>query len=170
MWYRRHEVNFRIALFFSAATIAGAFGGLLARLINLMDDVGGLEGWRWIFILEGILTFVVALASFWMLYDYPDTAKFLTDAERVVIAERLSLDTQSLSTEFKKKCESLLYPWLDHPHLTLTISRLPSILRLQSLDLVLHVHWRAHAGLRLFSVLTHVNRQSGIHRRYRSIA
>jgi len=104
MWYRRHEVNFRIALFFSAATIAGAFGGLLARLINLMDGVGGLEGWRWIFILEGILTFVVAVASFWMLYDYPDTAKFLTDSERIVIAERLSLDTQSLSTEFKKKC------------------------------------------------------------------
>ena len=45
MWYRRHEVNFRIALFFSAATIAGAFGGLLARLINLMNDVAGLEGY-----------------------------------------------------------------------------------------------------------------------------
>jgi len=104
MWYRRHEVNFRIALFFSAATIAGAFGGLLARLINLMDGVGGLEGWRYIFILEGILTVIVAVASFWMLYDYPDTAKFLTEAEKIVIAERLSLDSQSLSTEFKNKC------------------------------------------------------------------
>ncbi|KAK8866195.1 hypothetical protein IAR55_001346 [Kwoniella newhampshirensis] len=46
LWYRRHETNLRIALFFSAATVAGAFGGLLARLINLMDGVGGLEGWR----------------------------------------------------------------------------------------------------------------------------
>lgn len=52
-WYRRYEINFRIALFFSAATAAGAFGGLLARLINLMDGVGGYQGWRWIFILEG---------------------------------------------------------------------------------------------------------------------
>lgn len=104
MWYRRHEVNFRIALFFSAATIAGAFGGLLARLINLMDGVGGLKGWRYIFILEGILTVIVAVASFWMLNDYPDTAKFLTEAEKIVIAERLSLDSQSLSTEFKNKC------------------------------------------------------------------
>jgi hypothetical protein len=52
-WYRRYEINFRIALFFSAATAAGAFGGLLARLINLMDGVNGYEGWRWIFILEG---------------------------------------------------------------------------------------------------------------------
>lgn len=43
--YRRYEINFRIALFFSAATIAGAFGGLLARLIQLMNGVAGLEGW-----------------------------------------------------------------------------------------------------------------------------
>lgn len=55
-WYRRYEINFRIALFFSAATAAGAFGGLLARLINLMDGLAGYEGWRWIFILEGILS------------------------------------------------------------------------------------------------------------------
>jgi uncharacterized membrane protein YfcA len=44
-WYRRYEINFRIALFFSAATAAGAFGGLLARLINEMDGVNGYEGW-----------------------------------------------------------------------------------------------------------------------------
>lgn len=47
-WYRRHEVNFRIAVFFSAATAAGAFGGLLARLIQLMNGKAGLAGWRWI--------------------------------------------------------------------------------------------------------------------------
>lgn len=44
-WYRRHEIAFRIALFFSAATAAGAFGGLLARLINEMDGVAGYYGW-----------------------------------------------------------------------------------------------------------------------------
>ena len=45
------------------ATMAGAFGGLLARLIQLMDGTAGLQGWRWIFILEGILTVVVAFAA-----------------------------------------------------------------------------------------------------------
>ena len=43
--YRRYEINLRIALVFSAATAAGAFGGLLARLINFMHGVAGLEGW-----------------------------------------------------------------------------------------------------------------------------
>ncbi len=45
MWYRRHECGFRIALFFSAATIAGAFGGILAFAIAKMSGVGGKAGW-----------------------------------------------------------------------------------------------------------------------------
>jgi len=45
MWYRRHECGFRMALFFSAATIAGCFGGLLARGISEMDGIGGKAGW-----------------------------------------------------------------------------------------------------------------------------
>lgn len=59
LWYRRHECGLRIAIFFSAATAAGAFGGLLARGIMEMEGVGGLAGWSWIFILEGILTVIV---------------------------------------------------------------------------------------------------------------
>lgn len=61
MWYKRHECGFRMAIFFSAATAAGAFGGLLARGILEMRGVAGLSGWRWIFILEGILTFVIGM-------------------------------------------------------------------------------------------------------------
>ena len=47
MWYKRKERQFRIALFFSAAALAGAFGGILAFGIAHMDGVGGLGGWRW---------------------------------------------------------------------------------------------------------------------------
>lgn len=102
-WYRRFEISFRVALFFSAATIAGAFGGLLARLINLMDGAGGYEGWRWIFILEGVATVVIAIASFWMMHDYPDTARFLTIPERKALQARLKLDTDGCSGEYKTK-------------------------------------------------------------------
>jgi MFS family permease len=48
-----------MAVFFSAATAAGAFGGLLARGIVEMDGVGGKPGWAWIFILEGLATLAV---------------------------------------------------------------------------------------------------------------
>lgn len=51
MWYKRRERQYRIALFFSAASLAGAFGGILAWGIAHMDGVAGQAGWRWIFII-----------------------------------------------------------------------------------------------------------------------
>jgi hypothetical protein len=94
MWYCRHEIQFRQALFFSAASIAGAFSGLLAFGIAKMDGIAGLEGWRWIFILEGIVTVVVAIFAFWALYDFPETASFLTEEERAFVVFRLKYQGQ----------------------------------------------------------------------------
>lgn len=89
MWYARHEAQFRQALFFSAASVAGAFSGLLAFGIAHMDGVGNLAGWRWIFILEGILTVIVAVTAYFTLYDFPETATFLTEEERAFVVYRL---------------------------------------------------------------------------------
>lgn len=44
-WYRRHECGLRMSIFFSMATVAGAFGGLLARGISEMDGIRGIGGW-----------------------------------------------------------------------------------------------------------------------------
>lgn len=46
-FYRRHELQVRISVFFSATALAGAFSGLLAAAIVNMDGLGGMEGWRW---------------------------------------------------------------------------------------------------------------------------
>ncbi|OJJ95074.1 hypothetical protein ASPACDRAFT_36930 [Aspergillus aculeatus ATCC 16872] len=91
MWYSRHEAQLRQAIFFSAASFAGAFSGILAFAIGKMDGVGGYSGWRWIFIIEGIATVVVAVGAYFLLYDYPDTASFLTNEERAWILYRLQL-------------------------------------------------------------------------------
>lgn len=72
-WYCRSECGFRMALFFSAATLAGAFGGILARGIAEMDGVAGISAWAWIFILEGTLSVLVSLAAYWAINDYPET-------------------------------------------------------------------------------------------------
>jgi MFS family permease len=170
-WYRRYEINFRIALFFSAATAAGAFGGLLARLINEMDGVSGYEGWRWIFILEGIATVVVAFASFWMLYDYPDTAKFLTEDERTFLVARLKLDNDGCSSAFKMKfVKDAFLDWkvwvvsrrrlracVPIPEYTLT-------LRLARVSVRYHVPRFPHASLLFCSLLPHLDCQPWIHR------
>jgi hypothetical protein len=94
MWYQREEMQFRQALFFSAASVAGAFSGLLAYAIDNMDGVAGVAGWRWIFILEGIATVVVAAGSFFLLYDFPETAAFLSEEERAFVVHRLKYQGQ----------------------------------------------------------------------------
>ncbi|KAK1834463.1 major facilitator superfamily transporter [Podospora conica] len=94
MWYTRAEMQLRQALFFSAASVAGAFSGLLAFAIAKMDGVGGLEGWRWIFVLEGMATVAVAVGAFWGVHDFPETAGFLSEEEREFVVFRLRYQGQ----------------------------------------------------------------------------
>ncbi len=64
-----------------------------------MNGVGGLHGWRWIFILEGILTVLVSLASYAFIVNYPSTAKFLSEKERAFIHARLEASSDATRDE-----------------------------------------------------------------------
>ncbi|KAF8624703.1 hypothetical protein AX17_007034 [Amanita inopinata Kibby_2008] len=99
LWYPRHLLQVRIGLFFGAASLAGAFSGLLAYGIGYMSGVGGLLGWSWIFILEGLATVVVGLAGFFILVDFPATASFLTLEERAFIVHKKKYDNSSVGEE-----------------------------------------------------------------------
>lgn len=97
MWYKRHEAQKRYTFFFASTTLAGAFGGLLASAIGKLNGVRGYLGWRWIFILEGILTCLVSFIWFFVIPDFPENAKWLSDAEREYVKARLE-DDQGKST------------------------------------------------------------------------
>lgn len=88
--------------------MAGAFAGLLAVGLSKMDGLGGYEGWRWIFIIEGLLAICVALLAFFLVLDYPATSSFLTSDEKAFLLHRLEADEfgeeeESLSKEEKEK-------------------------------------------------------------------
>ncbi|KAI9512858.1 MFS general substrate transporter [Russula earlei] len=99
-WYKRSELGTRVAVFFSAATTAGAFSGFLAVAIHNMDGIGGRPGWAWIFILEGLATVLVAY--------FPETAKFLTEAERLYMIRDLKADQRHSAGGEEYKIE---YVW-----------------------------------------------------------
>jgi len=101
MWYKRSEAQRRYSFFFSSTTLAGAFGGLLASAIGKMEGIRGYNAWRWIFILEGILTAVVAIAFFFLIPSFPEDAAWLTEEEKVYVQARLRADQGRSAAERK---------------------------------------------------------------------
>ncbi|KAF8507520.1 MFS general substrate transporter [Hysterangium stoloniferum] len=99
LWYPRKQLQFRIGLFFGAASLAGAFSGLLAFGIGFMNGIGGLEGWSWIFILEGLATILVGILAAFVLVDFPATAKFLTPEERAYVIWKKKYDNSSVGEQ-----------------------------------------------------------------------
>jgi MFS family permease len=62
-----------MSIFFSAAILAGAFGGLFTRAISNLSGKGGKPGWVWIFIIEGLVTIFVAGFAKFLIHDNPKT-------------------------------------------------------------------------------------------------
>ncbi|KXX79233.1 High-affinity nicotinic acid transporter [Madurella mycetomatis] len=92
-FYKRNELLFRIGIYVSAASIAGAFGGLLAAGLSRIPEWGvasmRIHTWRNIFFFEGIVTIIVGLlAPIWMPTN-PSGAWFLNERERRIAAARL---------------------------------------------------------------------------------
>ena len=70
-WYMPKKLSSRLAFFYCASSLSGAFSGLLAAGIAKMNGLGGYAGWRWIFIIEGLATVVLGVCSFFLLIDSP---------------------------------------------------------------------------------------------------
>lgn len=114
MWYKRSEAQKRYSLFFSSTSLAGAFGGLLASGIGKMDGLRGFRGWRWIFILEGTLTFIVAIIFLFIFPTFPEQAKWLTEEERTYIKARLEADQGRNAAERKVTFSDVLTVMRDY--------------------------------------------------------
>lgn len=114
MWYKRSEAQKRYSFFFSSTTLAGAFGGLLASAIGKMNGVRGYLAWRWIFILEGLLTCVVAIAFFWLIPEFPEDAKWLTEEERTYVKERLQKDQGRSAAERQIRFKDVMTVFKDY--------------------------------------------------------
>ncbi|KAK1750127.1 MFS general substrate transporter [Echria macrotheca] len=88
--YTRAELALRIGVLYTATSLSGAFGGLLARALAEIGNRGGLSPWRWIFVIEGLFTVVVAALTYLVLPNNIPTARFLSKEEREVGISRLT--------------------------------------------------------------------------------
>ncbi|OAL36510.1 hypothetical protein AYO20_04126 [Fonsecaea nubica] len=99
-WYCQFETAGRTSMFYMASLIASAFGPVLAYALSLVrvGDGDYARGWRWIFIVEGIITIVCGVAAPWLLIDFPERATWLTPRQKYIAQARLQQDRAS--TEF----------------------------------------------------------------------
>ncbi|KIV96814.1 hypothetical protein PV10_00630 [Exophiala mesophila] len=88
-WYKPNERATRMAIFAGSVAVAGAFSGLLATGISFMNGKAGLSGWQWLFILEGIPAVLFGIAVWFLMPNYPNDAKFLTEEERAFAVARM---------------------------------------------------------------------------------
>ncbi|KFA60377.1 hypothetical protein S40285_08848 [Stachybotrys chlorohalonatus IBT 40285] len=94
LFYTRKEIATRIAILYTGNILATAFAGLIAAgIFHGLDEVQGLAGWKWLFILQGVVTFVVAVVGYFVLPDTPLTTTWLTPDERDLAYNRIELDT-----------------------------------------------------------------------------
>ncbi|KAI8143455.1 major facilitator superfamily domain-containing protein [Fennellomyces sp. T-0311] len=63
-WYKTNELATRLAFFWGIQSVASAFSGLISFGIFRLRGVAGLEGWKWLFLIDGIFTHVVAFVAF----------------------------------------------------------------------------------------------------------
>ncbi|KAJ5156602.1 hypothetical protein N7492_009405 [Penicillium capsulatum] len=103
-WYMPRDLATRIAVFYCASALSGAFSGLLAAGIAKMDGIGGYEGWRWIFFLEGLATVVLGALCFFLLIDSPRfSGKWLNQDEiRYLELQHFIKDGGEFNDERKK--------------------------------------------------------------------
>lgn len=95
-FYKRQELYFRVGIYVSAASMAGAFGGLFATGLSRIPSWGvsstPIHTWRNIFFFEGLLTMLVGAIAPFVLPQKPETSKRLNEREKMIACERLRIE------------------------------------------------------------------------------
>lgn len=115
-WYTERELGKRSGIFTASGLAGTMIGGFIQTGIHKsLNGAHGLSGWRWLFIIDGILTIPVALYGFFLFPDTPHTttAVYLTEDERQLAKSRVPLveEHPRLAFSFAKKVLTSWYWW-----------------------------------------------------------
>lgn len=91
-WFPSHERARAVAKFMTATSLAGVVGGPLSSALLRLDGVGGLHGWQWLFLAEGIPTVLLGFSVLFVLRDGPAQAEWMRPEEQRWLADELERD------------------------------------------------------------------------------
>ena len=91
-WFPSQYRTRMIAWFMVAIPVSSVIGGPMSGWLLGLDGLGGLAGWQWMFLLEGLPVVFVGVALLWVLADRPEDVTWLTDEERRIVSDRLAAE------------------------------------------------------------------------------
>lgn len=89
-WFPSRVRGQIMGLFYIGVPIALILGSPLSGLLLELHEVGGLQGWQWMFLIEGAMAVVVGMAAFWYLDDRPAHARWMPEDERQILVKVLA--------------------------------------------------------------------------------
>jgi len=95
-WYPAQRRGRIISLFMTGIPLAGVIGGPLSGwIMKTWDQVWGYQGWQWMFLLEALPAVVVGFMVYGYLDDRISDAKWLTESQRQLLAQRIEEEDQT---------------------------------------------------------------------------
>src|SRR5215470_5423506 len=89
-WFPRRDRARAIAGFMTAVVVAGIVGGPISGVMLSLDGVGGLAGWQWLFLVEGLPAVALGFVVLRVLPEEPSEARWLTPAEQIALTTQLA--------------------------------------------------------------------------------
>lgn len=87
--YNPQEFSMRVSILLTMATLSGFLSGPLTYGMSYLDGRNGLHGWQYLFIFEGAPTIVLAIVSYFFLFDDLQNVKWLSTEQKVLQANRM---------------------------------------------------------------------------------
>jgi ACS family tartrate transporter-like MFS transporter len=124
-WFPARERARAVALFMTATAMAGVIGAPLSSALLQLDDVLGLRGWQWLFLIEGLPAILLAPVVLRWLTERPADATWLEPAEREWLSREMAAEQASTSNAHVTLRDALLSPrlWIiSIPYLCIVIA------------------------------------------------
>ena len=102
-WYLRSEQQTRYAFLQSGEITILATGSIVNFGLNQLNGAGGLEGWRYMFLVQGLITIVLGFITYFWMVEFPENAhkslKFLTKEEQELAVSRIQKDRKDVQAD-----------------------------------------------------------------------
>jgi ACS family tartrate transporter-like MFS transporter len=96
-WFPAEARGRAVARFMTATAMAGVVGGPVSGLLLKMDGIGGLAGWQWLFLMEGLPAVVLGFVTLAYLPNDPKAAAWLSAEEKEWIEKRLAAEREQVA-------------------------------------------------------------------------